>query len=291
MNLREPLHSQLFDLPFKGVQVECLDERKNSLRGAVASGFLRKEGGILYLYTAWHVVTGFDPHHISVGYTLPERRYLRVSFQDAQSPQTGIEAIGGIQSIVVPLYENPSASVGPLEPLWEQNDDHIAHPLLNHVGIFVPFWNDIVRIALPAFIRTSEIQLVADERLMRGNGALVAVGEKCLIVGYPYGFSAAIGFEQPTPVVFTRFIAGVPLASRRRSEFLLDGYGAPGMSGGPVFLERDDQLLLLGVYTGDIFPDHEYGKSEKSTALGTVSDLRLYLKGAIAMTKRPSRPN
>jgi len=283
------LHAQRYELPFLGVRIECLDENQNPVRGAVASGFLRHEHGTLYLYTAWHVVTGFDPHHIEVGFALPKRRYIRVSLQDARSPQAGVEVIGGTQSITVPLYVDPTTQVGPLTPRWQQNDDHIPHQLLNHVGLFVPFWNDVVKIALSDSVRASEVQLIADDRLLTGAEPLISVGDKCLIVGFPYGFSAAIGVDQPTPVVFTRFIASTHIAGARKNEFFLDGYGAPGMSGGPVFVERENQLLLLGTYTGDVFPDHEYGK-EKTTALGTVADLRLVLRGRIAMSTQPSSP-
>ncbi len=290
MSLSEPLPLQLFDLPLKGVRVECLDQNMVPMPRAVASGFFRREGDTLYLYTAWHVVTGFDPHHISVGFELPKRRYLRLSLQGATNPQPWVEAIGGSQSVVVPLYEDPLASVGPLKPLWKQNDHHVPNELLNHVGLFVPYWNDLVKIALPEAVRPSTTQVIAEDCLMSGSGPWVVPGDKCLVVGYPYGFSAAIGVDQPTPVVFTRFIASIPLRSTRRPEFLLDGYGAPGMSGGPVFFEHEGRLLLFGMYTGDIFPDHVNGKEEKSTALGTVADLRLLLRDAIAMTEQPSSP-
>jgi hypothetical protein len=288
MTLARPLHFQRFSLPLCGVRIECLDEDLNPLVGAVASGFMRRESGRLFLYTAWHVVTGLDPHCIRVGFELPKRRFLRVHLQDANS-RPGVTTIGGSQGVVLPLYLEPTAKAGPLKPLWIQNDQHVPHDLLNNVGLFVPFWHDVVKIALPDSVRVSDMQLIADDQLMTGGESLVCVGEKCLIVGFPYGFSAAIGVDQPTPVVFTRFIASAHVAGERKFEFFLDGYGAPGMSGGPVFLERGEQLLLVGVYTGDIFPDHERAR-EKTTALGTVADLRLMLGGCIAMSDQPDEP-
>lgn len=289
MTAPKPLHFQRFSLPLCGVRVECLDEQQNVIRDAVASGFLRRENGTLFLYTAWHVVTGFDPHCIIVGFELPKRRYIRVALQDAQERQPGLQAIGGSQSIVLPLYHDPTAQAGYLKQKWLQNDQHIPHELLNKVGLFVPFWNDVVKIALPVSVRVSEMQVVGDDQLLTGGQSLVTIGEKCLVVGFPYGFSAAIGVDQPTPVVFTRFIASAHIAGDRRNEFFLDGYGAPGMSGGPVFVERKEQLFLFGVYTGDIFPDHELAR-EKTTALGTVADIRLMLDSHIAMSNQPSSP-
>jgi hypothetical protein len=38
---------------------------------------------------------------------------------------------------------------------------------------------------------------------------------------------------------------------------LIDGIGAPGMSGGPVFIERNQKLILYGIYTGLIYPDYD----------------------------------
>lgn len=288
MTLKKPLHLQRFSLSLCGVRIECLDENKNQIPGAVASGFMRREGRELFLYTAWHVVTGLDPNHISVGFELPKRRFLRVQLQDAIS-RMGSTTIGGFQDVIVPLYLDQNVQVGPLKPSWIQNDQHIPHELLNNVGLFVPFWHDVVKLVLPNTVRVSDIQLIADDQLMSDTESLVCVGEKCLIVGFPYGFSAAIGVNQPTPVVFTRFIASAHIAGNRKFEFFLDGYGAPGMSGGPVFVERGEQLSLFGIYTGDIFPDHDRAR-EKITALGTVADLRLMLWGHIAMSEKPSQP-
>jgi len=60
------------------------------------------------------------------------------------------------------------------------------------------------------------------------------------------------------------------------------------MSGGPAFLERYEHLFLLGVYTGDVFPDHERHTKEKVTAMGTVSDLRMPLWGGWPFVRTPT---
>lgn len=288
MSIARPLHFQKGCLPYSAVRVECLDKDQNPIPRAVASGFLRRENGTVYLYTAWHVVTGFDPHHIDVGFQLPVRRYLRVATQDVQSRQPGVQVIGGSQSIIVPLYVDTAASVGPLVPMWQQNDQHIPHKLLNNIGLFVPFWGDVVRIALPDSLRISDLQLINSQKIMAGNEPLV--GDKCCVVGFPYGFSAVVGVDQSTPIVLTRFIASTHIEGARKFEFFLDGYGAPGMSGGPVFLECDGNLYLFGIYTGDIFPDYDQFGREKTTALGTVADIRFILAGHVSMSAHPSEP-
>jgi hypothetical protein len=264
------------------VRVECLDSAQQPVPYAVATGFLRAdESGQLSLYTCWHVVTGLDPHALSLGFELPKRRFTRLLLQGVDKSRPGIEAIGASQSLVVPLYEDTSATTGPLLQLWEQPDWHVPNEYLNHIGLYLPTWNDVVRLALPAGLALSELQLTNQFSVLPGNVDSPAVGDKCLIVGYPYGFSAA-GLNQPTPVAFTRFIASAHIAGPRKFEFFLDGYGAPGMSGGPVFIERAQSLYLLGIYTGDIFPDHTLHTREKVTAMGTVADLRLTLWGHLS---------
>ncbi len=289
MSAKLPLSTRRYFLPLCGVRVECLDRKQTPIKNAVASGFIRKESDRLFLYTAWHVVTGYDPNHLDIGTELPNRRYLRVPLQDARSTQPGIQAIGGSQAHVLPLYADAQASAGPLHPLWHQNEQHVPNRYLNAVGLFVPFWHDVVKIELPNTLRLSDLQLIDEAMFMSGSDSLVGPGEKCLIVGYPYGFSAAIGKEQPTPVVFTRFVASAHISGERNKEVFLDGYGAPGMSGGPVFIEREDSIFLFGMYTGDIYPDFDQ-RREKTTALGTVTDIRMIYWGHIPLVETPQAP-
>lgn len=198
--------------------------------------------------------------------------------------------MGGLQSWVLPLYDSV---VRPAHPLWLQDDAHIPHLDLNAVGLFVPFFHDAVKIALPGQVRVSNLQVVNDARVFPGSEPPLAPGDKCLVVGYPYGFSA-FGADQPTPVVLTRFVASDRIAGRRQ-QFLLEGIAAPGMSGGPVYVERGENLYLVGLYTGAIYPDHAIRDRarerdrEKVTDLGTVSDLRMMLWGHTAFVKQPSQ--
>ena len=49
---------QNFNLSFKAVRLETLDERKTIL--GRATGFLVRDADGLFLYSCWHVVTGVD---------------------------------------------------------------------------------------------------------------------------------------------------------------------------------------------------------------------------------------
>lgn len=226
--MKPPLYYQRSRLPLVGVRLQVLDADRRPISGRVASGFIRRLQGRLFLYTCWHVVTGFDPNAVRLGFSLPNRRHLLVALQAAEQRSPGMEVVGGLQEMNVPLYDE---AVKPPMPLWEQDDKHIPHIELNATNIYLPFWHDVVRIELPPQLALSEEQLVDEECLFRANSPSVAPGDKCLIVGYPYGFSA-FGPEQPTPVALTRFVASDRIGGRRQ-QFLLEGIGAPGMSRGP----------------------------------------------------------
>lgn len=117
------------------------------------------------------------------------------------------------------------------------------------------------------------MQVTATNQLLVSPTILPCAGDKVFVVGYPYGFST-VGSNQPTPVVLTRFIAANRLEGRHR-EILLESVGAPGMSGGPVFIQRGENIKLLGPYTGLIYPDYVIEQNEKTTALGTCVDMML----------------
>ncbi len=281
-----PLHNQRFDLSLVGVLLQCLDSEQKPLPGVFASGFVRKESEGHFLYTCWHVVTGFDPNDVRVGFELPKRQYLQVSLQASDQSHPGVERIGGIQTFVLPLYEVIEDS---RRPLWHQDDAHIFHPDLNAIGLYVPFWHDVVKLRLPDDMVVSDDQLIDEERIFRGNTPIITPGDKCIVVGYPYGYSA-FGPGQPTPVALTRFIASNRIGGRIQ-QFLLDGIAAPGMSGGPVYIERDENLLLLGIYTGSIYPDAGRSQRDRATDLGTVSNLSLLLWNRLKLVKTPSKPH
>jgi trypsin-like peptidase len=282
--MTKPLLNQRYELSLKAVLLRCLDADQRLIRNANASGFIRRENGKLYLYTCWHVVTGHDPNDIKIGSKRPNRSFLQLEMQDSQQRQAGTIAIGGLQSLTIPLYDT---SYSPHKPLWLQDDRHIPQTDLNAISIFVPFWHDAVKIALPPEVRISDLQVAEDDSAVPPD-AFLTVGDKLYLVGYPYGFSIR-GAEQPTPIVLTRFAAS-SIAGGMRQSILLDSAGAPGMSGGPVFLERDSSVRLFGIYTGAIFPDHVIERNEKTTALGTFANMMMcWWSNALPLVSEPSQ--
>jgi hypothetical protein len=264
---QSPLVYQRGTLQFKAVRIQPLDSNGKPIPHPdggvrIASGFILREPGGLFLYTCWHVVTGgIDRNTRKLPRNWIRPTTLRVESQLVTPLAEGTEGIGGRQEILIALY-NPDGS-----PRWAQDRQHIPDADLNGVGLRFPFWHDAVKLLVNEH-RVSGLQVVDAAPALTNH--LLVPGDKVLIVGYPYGYSA-LGPNQPTPMVMTRFVAAMR-TNKRRHELVLDGAAAPGMSGSPVFLEHDLQLYLVGLYTGALFPE----PSERfAAALGTFANMLL----------------
>jgi hypothetical protein len=272
---------QRSELSFRSVQLRCLDAGRKPLKHASASGFLRIEDGVPFLYTCWHVVTGYDRNDLRVTNALPKRAFLEVFVQDPQLRPGGVPCAQELPSFTLPLYDE---SARPKKPLWYQDRAHLPHPDLNSIGLCVPTWHDAVKIPLPADVGVSQLPLVCNPVL--GSNAMLEPGDKIYVVGFPYGFTASPP-GVPAPVVLTRFVTSTAVNGRPR-EFLLDAGGVPGMSGGPVFVERDGDIALLGVYTGVVYCDPVSERDAKVPALGACANLSLCLRGSLPLVREPS---
>ncbi len=279
--MTEPLFFQRLSLSHKAVMVHCLDDKGGKIDGAYASGFVLREQEGLFLYTCWHVVSGFDMHALPMNYAAPKRRALRISLQNAAEQPTGgplrAFVVDGLRTVDLALYEiHDSEDV----PLWYQDPvEQGTDP--NVVKVAVPNRHDAVKLRLPESFETSPLHIVEVDQLNKG---LVFPGDRIYIVGFPYNFSTR-GEDQPIPVVLTRFIAGTQIKGRI-GEFLLDGVGAPGMSGGPAFVERDGQLFLVGLYKGTSYTAGETNKGEAIGALGSCVDMSICWTHEIASLRR-----
>ena len=265
-------------MPFKAVRIEILDQhgqpvivtpRNGERRGpVVASGFLLRDDAQLYLYTCWHVVTGIELANPVLPGTNQRRSRLKVSMQRSEKFKGPIASVGGSDSFEVELYEPSGQDV--FLPRWEQDEQSVPNSNLAMANLVQPFWHDMVRIRLPASVVTSTTQVV--NRLDLWPDA-IAPADPLMLVGYPYGFSAKQ--LTPTPIVVTRHVAAISRDGARR-EILIDGAGAPGMSGSPVFYEWDNRLYLFGMYVGVIFPDAAADtEPERTGALGIVCPMNL----------------
>lgn len=265
-------------MQFKAVRIEILDQhgqavtvtlRNGERRGpVVASGFLLQDGAELYLYTCWHVVTGIELANPVLPGTNQRRSRLRVSMQRTENFKGGLVSVGGSDSFEVELYEKWGDDV--LMPRWEQDEQAVSNSSLEMANLVQPFWHDIVRISLPGSLVTSGARVLSRLDLWPGS---IAPADPLMLVGYPYGFSARQ--LTATPIVVMRHVAAISRGGSRR-EILIDGAGAPGMSGGPVFYEWDNRLYLFGMYVGVIFPDAAAeNEPEPTSALGIVCPMNL----------------
>lgn len=265
-------------LQFKAVRIEILDQhgqaviltlRSGERRGpVVASGFLLRDDADLYLYTCWHVVTGIELANPVLPGSNQRRSRLKVSMRRSEKFKGAIASVGGSDSFEVELYEQSGEDV--FLPRWEQDEQSVSNSTLAMANLVQPLWHDIVRIRLPSSVVTSTVQVLSRLDLWPN---LIAPADPLMLVGYPYGFSARQ--LSPTPIVVQRHVAAISPDGARR-EILIDGAGAPGMSGGPVFYEWDNRLYLFGMYVGVIFPDAAPEiEPERTSALGIVCPMNL----------------
>lgn len=281
MNSAATVLQQRSELSFRSVQIRCLDEGRRPLKHASASGFVRIEEGVPFLYTCWHVVTGYDRNDLRVTNALPKRAFLEVFVQDPGQQINGTPVVGGLLSFTIPLYDE---SEWPKKPLWYQDRGHRPHPDLNSIGLCVPSWHDAVKIPLPTDLKMSQLQLVSNPVLP--SNSMLKPGDKIYIVGFPYGLGTG-GLGLPTPTVLTRFVTATAVKGRPQ-EVLLNSGGEPGMSGGPVFVERDDDIALLGAYTGVIYPAPVIERNVKVAASGSCVNLSLCWRGNLPLVREPT---
>lgn len=263
MSNPHPLQNSLM-VGLKAVRLETLDRDGNLLTHS--TGFIINDKDGSFLYTCWHVVTGFDFLQPSTPHSRPPRRNsIRIHCQNVEQRQPGVQAIGGGYSLELPLYSETN------EPRWLQEPNAREQPDFDAIGIRVPSLFDVIRIRvdLPPHFR-SVIEFQSDDVFTSFTGA----GNDVVIVGYPYGYSA-VDTTTPEPIFLKRSVASNRTANIGYA--LLDGGGTPGMSGAPILTNHQGRWWLCGVYTGVIFPDHqrasEQAKYDRTAALGMMAPL------------------
>jgi hypothetical protein len=86
------------------------------LRHASASGFVRIEDGVPFLYTCWHVVTGYDRNDLRVTNALPKRAFLEVFLQSHRQQADSASVPAGPLSFTIPLYDESARPKKPFRP-------------------------------------------------------------------------------------------------------------------------------------------------------------------------------
>ncbi|MEX0644804.1 MAG: hypothetical protein WD076_05810 [Parvularculaceae bacterium] len=249
----------------KVLKLELLDESRQLIPRARATGFVLNDPDGLHLYTCWHVVTGVDFMRPSPKEPPLRRAFVRICHQDVEEHSAGVRVIGGSETTVIPLYDESE------QFLWQQEPNNREQPDLDSLGIRVPKFVDLVRIriALDPLVQDTASFDASDVHLN-----LLLMGTDVYIAGYPYGYSA-LGLFSPEPIFLKRAIASARTPSA--AMILLDGGGAPAMSGAPILIPEAGRWQISGVYGGIIFPDHlngpEGARNDRSAALGIMVPL------------------
>ena len=190
-----------------------------------------------FLYTAWHVVAGTDFHNPTLKNDY--RPAVRLRFE-GECIANG--KITGIQAIEIPLLDRTG------RPRWRQSpnnrDGNFGY--LRDAGIVVPYQLDAVRIPLP-YEDPYIDAWTCDPSLLVNPRNFADIGDSIYIAGFPHGYSAG-GEEFLKPIYLGKKIAASEL--NNNLSVLLDGPGAKGMSGSPVFSVVDGELRLHGLYRG-----------------------------------------
>ena len=285
--------AQRFEMTFKCVHLSFIDAQGQVVldsmgRKRVATGFLRKEAGVLFLYTCWHVVTGLDFLQPTLPRVGEQRRTtLQVTLQQASSEPNGVSTIvSGKNSFLVPLYEDKAGL--PAVPRWQQSVACRDVAEIDDAGLRVPFRYDIARLDLTGMDvpSLSPLQMV-DATLWTHP---INPGDRLFVAGFPYGFTGDA--DDIEAVLLSRTCAESSWKNTAHGTFL-DSPCAQGMSGSPVLLEMGSHLFLAGLYTGARFPDGPTDRPDRLAALGTFCPFAIPLMDgqlvpAKALFKGPS---
>lgn len=259
----------LFILPHRTVLLTSLDENKKPLEKKTATGFIVKENENFFLYTCWHVMSGYNMYDIHSGNypsSPPLKKYLRLNFHKYMTQKEGEVVVAMQEPIDIALYDDV---IFPVKPLWYQDAEEEPNAYFSKVNIKIPKFLDIAKIEIPSDHEIEEHLCFHPQNFF--SEAWPWVGEKVYLAGFPYGYSS-LGREQPCPVVLTHHVAAT-FFEDRREDFLLDAAGAPGMSGGPVLIERNKTLMLLGVYQGTRYPTKVLDGNQIITQFGIVTKI------------------
>jgi hypothetical protein len=230
----------------------------NERRLATATGFLASHGGLIYLITNWHVVTGRHAQTrevLSSNNAVPDS--LRVWHNDA-------DMLGCWTPYTMPLYTDDG------DPLW------LEHPVHGH---------HVDVVALP-INPDRDIATYAYDPSNPGAAVLASPSNPVSIIGFPFGLSGS-----GRTAIWTQgtIASEIELDFEDLPCFLVDSRTRTGQSGSPVLLYRVGSYLrddggvefvvgeierLEGVYSGRINSESDLGRVWKRSALVEILEAR-----------------
>ena len=266
----DKVHAVPSNVVYRAVNLHVLDPDYNEIPGAYGTGVVIQNKGKHFLCTCWHVLTGIDPNDIRIGPNQTPRAYLRARLFKFRPSEINEEDFD--RQIFIPLFHNDDFT----NPRWLQEPIDVEQATLNSVGIKVPASWDFAMLEIPTSFASAGLSAIAPNGM---SPWLPGLCSTLIIAGYPYSYNASDHPLVPYPIAYKRNVAAVPFRSTTVSnshQLLIEGDIAPGMSGSPAFLLYGEFCYLVGLYRGNIYPDHVHERGAKyneHTALGVVETL------------------
>lgn len=226
------------------------------------TGFVYEHGGVSYLITNWHNVSGRNPvTNECLSSTLAVPDMLSTMFREKDQPGTCIRQH-------LHLFADTKLS----EPLWYE------HPVHRHAV-------DVVALPIPNEI-SSKFALFAMNAIEFDSAFPEAVADDAFIIGYPFNETPYLQL----PIWKRASIASEPTVDLDSlPKMLVDTATRSGMSGSPVVMQRvgihgmsggvlgGQEIIgrirnFVGVYSGRI------GAGEEKAQLGIVWKARVLLE-------------
>lgn len=238
------------------------------LRSHATGFFIRVKGAIL-LVTNWHVVSGLNPVDPNKA-AAPPPQYLKV---------TVISRRNSLTELSVPLYDDQ------MQPRWHE------HPMRHAV--------DLALIDLPEGLE-EHFHFVDIHSVEDATEIAVAVAKDVFILGYPFSkadLEREFGPNAPyyLPIWKRGSIATEPAVPLDGRVLLIDSLSRAGMSGAPVLVSEDHQMMrakndqgnafIKAMMAGDTSALEQYDQNNVENAYVKQFKLLGVYSGTIGSTK------
>lgn len=224
------------------------DNGQSQLR-SYATGFFVREPNRLFLVTNWHVLTGLDPA-TPASATLSPPNYMKLSLLSKKRR---------LVELTMPLYDES------MNPLWREHKQR--------------YEVDIAVYPLP--LSLAQYFQMLDIRTMADNADIEEVVAKdVFLLGYPFSkrdMESSFGNDTPyyLPVWKRGTIASEPSLRLGERVILIDALSRPGMSGAPVLVSEEREVLRMEGENAEIWSRREQGTLNPVGAISLLNTSRM----------------
>lgn len=225
------------------------DNGKPVLR-SYATGFFVRGATQLFLVTNWHVVSGLDPAKPDRAGQFPPPNYMKISVRSKDN---------WIVELTVPLYDEQ------MSPLWKEHGQRYAVDVVVYP----------LSLSLAQHFQMTDIRMAASDREIDE-----AVAKDVFILGYPFSreeMKSSFGDDAPyyLPVWKRGTIASEPRVRLSKKIILIDALSRPGMSGSPVLISEEREVMRLEGENVDVLRRLEQGTITPLKAISSLDTARM----------------